>query len=89
VPVVAVTQAMLRCQRKPAATAFWGAQDAFVWTKESAGLDFSAEIAVPTSDIDIHVHIDQGCSPQKPIEGVRLVLLANHWSLKDTSPKDA
>ena len=66
---------------------FFGAQDAFVCTDANKGLDFSAELAVATSDIA------QGCSPEKAIEGIRLVLLANHWSLPDsvqgTSPRDA
>ena len=64
---------------------FFGAQDAFVCADESAGLDFSAELAVATSDIS------QGCSPEKAIEGIRLVLLANHWtlqSLKSSYPND-
>ncbi len=66
---------------------FFGAQDTFVCADANAGLDFSAELAVATSDIA------QGCSPEKAIEGIRLVLLANHWSLPDsvqgTSPRDA
>lgn len=66
---------------------FLGAQDTFVCADANAGLDFSAELAVATSDIP------QGCSPEKAIEGIRLVLLANHWSLPDsvqgTSPRDA
>ena len=66
---------------------FLGAQDAFVCADTNKGLDFSAELAVATSDIP------QGCSPEKAIEGIRLVLLANHWSLPDsvqgTSPRDA
>jgi fumarylacetoacetate (FAA) hydrolase len=65
---------------------FYGAQDAFVCANANKGLDFSAELAVATSDIP------QGCSPEKAIEGIRLVLLANHWSihsLKSHSPKDA
>lgn len=66
---------------------FYGAQDAFVCADATKGLDFSAELAVATSDIP------QGCSPEKAIEGIRLVLLANHWSLPDsvqgTSPRDA
>ena len=64
---------------------FFGAQDAFVCADESAGLDFSAELAVATSDIS------QGCTPEKAIEGIRLVLLANHWtlqSLKSSYPND-
>lgn len=66
---------------------FFGAQDAFVCADTNKGLDFSAELAVATSDIP------QGCSPEKAIEGIRLVLLANHWSLPDsvqgTSLRDA
>ena len=64
---------------------FFGAQDAFVCADENAGLDFSAELAVATSDIS------QGCTPEKAIEGIRLVLLANHWtlqSLKSSYPND-
>lgn len=66
---------------------FLGAQDAFVCADSTKGLDFSAELAVATSDIP------QGSSPEKAIEGIRLVLLANHWTLPDsvqgTSPRDA
>ncbi len=65
---------------------FFGAQDAFVCADTNKGLDFSAELAVATSDIP------QGCSPEKAIEGIRLVLLANHWALhllNNHSTKDA
>ena len=65
---------------------FFGAQDTFVCADANAGLDFSAELAVATSDIP------QGCSPEKAIEGIRLVLLANHWALhllNNHNPKDA
>lgn len=66
---------------------FFGAQDAFVCEDTNKGLDFSAELAVATSDIP------QGCPPEKAIVGIRLVLLANHWSLPDsvqgTSLRDA
>ncbi len=66
---------------------FFGAQDTFVCADATKGLDFSAELAVATSDIA------QGCSSEKAIEGIRLVLLANHWSLQGsihgTSPRDA
>lgn len=62
---------------------FFGAQDAFVCADENAGLDFSAELAVATSDIA------QGCAPDKAIEGIRLVLLANHWTRSLSNAHDA
>lgn len=62
---------------------FFGAHEPFVCSASDAGLDFSAELAVATSDIA------QGCTPAKAIEGIRLVLLANHWTLHNPIPCDA
>lgn len=61
---------------------FYGPQDPFVCSASDAGLDFSAELAVATSDIA------QGCTPDKAIEGIRLLLLANHWTLSHTNAHD-
>ena len=40
------------------------------------GIDFEAEVAVITGDVA------QGASPEQALEGVRLLLLANDWTLR-------
>ena len=46
-------------------------------------LDFSAELAVATSDIP------QGCTPERALDGVRLLLLANSLQLRAQHNADA
>ena len=46
------------------------------------GIDFEAEVAVITGDVA------QGASPEQALEGVRLLLLANDWSLRHLVPEE-
>ena len=78
-----VVELVLHKDGQTSSECFFGAQDAFVCADEHAGLDFSAELAVATSDIA------QGCAPDKAIEGIRLVLLANHWTRSLSNAHDA
>ena len=44
--------------------------------RQEDGIDFEAEVAVITGDVA------QGASPEQALEGVRLLLLANDWTLR-------
>jgi len=44
------------------------------------GIDFESEVAVITGDVGI------GCAPEQAIDAVRLVMLANDWSLRNLIP---
>jgi fumarylacetoacetate (FAA) hydrolase len=46
------------------------------------GIDFEAEIAVVTGDVPI------GASPEQALEGVRLLMLVNDWSLRNLIPAE-
>jgi fumarylacetoacetate (FAA) hydrolase len=52
------------------------------FASEAMGIDFEAEIAVITGDVAI------GSSPEQALEGVRLLLLANDWSLRHLIPAE-
>jgi fumarylacetoacetate (FAA) hydrolase len=49
---------------------------------EAHGIDFEAEVAVITSDVPM------GCTPARALDGIRLVLLANDWSLRHLVPDE-
>jgi fumarylacetoacetate (FAA) hydrolase len=61
---------------------FLGPRDAAVFTSEEHGIDFEAEVAVITGDVPM------GCSPEQALEGVRLLMLANDWSLRHLIPAE-
>jgi len=46
------------------------------------GIDFEAELAVVTGDVAM------GAAPEAALEGVRLLMLANDWSLRDLVPAE-
>jgi len=46
------------------------------------GIDFESEVAVITGDVDF------GCTPEQAIDAVRLVMLANDWSLRNLIPAE-
>jgi fumarylacetoacetate (FAA) hydrolase len=54
-----------------------GPCEPIVAQSEELGIDFEAELAVVTSDIPM------GCSPERALEGVRLLMLANDVSLRN------
>lgn len=63
--------------------ALLGAQASVVCANEAWELDFSAELAVATSDIPM------GCTPERALDGVRLLLLANSFQLRAHGNADA
>jgi len=46
------------------------------------GIDFEAEVAVVTGDVPI------GAGPEQALEGVRLLMLVNDWSLRNLIPAE-
>ena len=54
-------------------------QDAH-FADEAWGIDFEAEVAVITGDVAV------GASPEQALEAVRLLMLANDWSLRNLIP---
>lgn len=59
---------------------FLGACDRAVFASEDWGIDFEAEVAVITGDVAM------GTEPQQALDSVRLVMLANDWSLRNLIP---
>ena len=59
---------------------FLGPQEDARFGSEDWGIDFEAEVAVVTGDVPM------GASPEQALEGVRLVLIANDWSLRNLIP---
>ena len=49
---------------------------------ESWGIDFEAEVAVITGDVPMQ------CTPERALDGIRLVMLANDWSLRHLVPDE-
>jgi len=52
------------------------------FVSEAMGIDFEAEVAVITGDVAM------GASPEQALEGVRLLVLANDWSLRNLIPAE-
>ncbi|MDN3919567.1 fumarylacetoacetate hydrolase family protein [Roseateles violae] len=52
------------------------------FVSEAMGIDFEAEIAVVTGDVAM------GAGPEQALEGVRLLMLANDWSLRHLIPAE-
>ena len=61
---------------------FLGACDAAPFASEAFGIDFESELAVVTSDIPM------GSSPERALDGIRLLMLANDWSLRHLIPDE-
>ena len=59
-----------------------GPCDPIVCLREDAGIDFEAAIAVVTGDIPM------GCAPERALDGVRLLMLANDVSLRNLIPAE-
>jgi fumarylacetoacetate (FAA) hydrolase len=55
---------------------FLGPCDDAWFGSDSWGIDFEAELAVITGDVEM------GASPEQALDGVRLLMLANDWSLR-------
>ncbi|MEJ5989545.1 fumarylacetoacetate hydrolase family protein [Ramlibacter sp. PS3R-8] len=61
---------------------FLGAQEDAHFLDEAWGIDFEAEIAVVTGDVPM------GATPDQALDGVRLVMIANDWSLRNLIPNE-
>jgi fumarylacetoacetate (FAA) hydrolase len=61
---------------------FLGPTDDAPFATEAWGIDFEAEVAVITGDVPMQ------CSPERALDGIRLVLLANDWSLRHLIPDE-
>ena len=59
-----------------------GPREAARFGSEDWGIDFEAELAVITGDVA------QGASPEAALEAVRLVMIANDWSLRRLIPTE-
>lgn len=61
---------------------FLGPCEPIVCANEAWGIDFEAEVAVMTADIPM------GSSPERALDGVRLLMLANDVSLRNLVPQE-
>ncbi len=61
---------------------FLGPCDDAIVPSEAFGIDFESEIAVVTGDVPM------GTSPEAAIDGIRLLMLANDWSLRNLIPDE-
>ena len=61
---------------------FLGPCDDAVFASEDWGIDFEAEVAVVTGDVRM------GTTPEAALEGIRLLMLANDWSLRNLIPDE-
>ena len=61
---------------------FLGPCDDAVFASADWGIDFEAEVAVVTGDVDI------GTAPDAALESVRLLMLVNDWSLRNLIPAE-
>lgn len=61
---------------------FLGPCDDAAFASEDWGIDFEAEVAVVTGDVPL------GATPEAALEGIRLVMLANNWSLRHLIPAE-
>jgi len=59
-----------------------GPCDDAVFADEAWGIDFEAEVAVVTGDVAA------GTAPDAALESIRLVMLANDWSLRNLIPNE-
>jgi fumarylacetoacetate (FAA) hydrolase len=61
---------------------FLGPCQSAAFPSEDFGIDFEAEIAVVTADVPMRA------TPEQALDGVRLVMLANDWSLRNLIPNE-
>ena len=52
------------------------------FASEAWGIDFEAEVVCITGDVPMQ------CSPERALDGIRLVMLANDWSLRHLVPDE-
>jgi fumarylacetoacetate (FAA) hydrolase len=61
---------------------FLGPQEDAKFLSEDWGIDFEAEVAVITGDVAM------GATPEQALDGVRLLMIANDWSLRKLIPSE-
>ncbi|ODV10068.1 MAG: fumarylacetoacetate hydrolase, partial [Rubrivivax sp. SCN 70-15] len=61
---------------------FLGPRDEARFADEAWGIDFEAEVAIVTGDVAM------GASPEQALEGIRLLMLVNDWSLRNLIPAE-
>ena len=61
---------------------FIGPCDAAAFPDEAYGIDFEAELAVITADVPMRA------TPEQALDGIRLIMLANDWSLRNLIPDE-
>ena len=61
---------------------FIGPCDAAAFPDEAYGIDFEAELAVITADVPMR------STPEQALDGIRLIMLANDWSLRNLIPDE-
>jgi fumarylacetoacetate (FAA) hydrolase len=61
---------------------FIGPRDDVVCADEAWGIDFESELAVVTGDLPM------GCTPERALDGIRLIMLANDVSLRNLIPDE-
>src|SRR6059058_5169335 len=61
---------------------FLGPRDDAPFVTEDWGIDFEAEVAVITADVPMTT------GPEQALDGIRLVMLANDWSLRHLIPDE-
>ncbi len=61
---------------------FLGPRDEAKFADEAWGIDFEAEVAVVTGDVAM------GASPAQALDGIRLLMLVNDWSLRNLIPAE-
>ena len=61
---------------------FLGPREDALFRTEEWGIDFEAEVAVVTGDVAM------GSSPEQALDGIRLLMLANDWSLRHLIPDE-
>jgi fumarylacetoacetate (FAA) hydrolase len=61
---------------------FLGPQEEARFLNEEWGIDFEAEVAVITGDVPM------GAGPDQALDGVRLLMIANDWSLRNLIPNE-
>ena len=59
---------------------FLGPRDDAAFASTDWGIDFESEVAVITGDVA------NGATPEQALEGIRLVMLVNDWSLRNLVP---
>ena len=77
-----MSQSIVVFKVTPSGTGWKSLADDAVFAEEAFGIDLEAELAVVTGDLAM------GATPETALEAVRLVMLANDWSLRALVPAE-